>query len=84
MARYVRKLDPKLQAMSDAAPEFTFEEAGVEPSGIIVARGRDEVQKFLKEKGMVVDEWYQEAEKPIKTAKKRVLSGKTNRCASNK
>jgi hypothetical protein len=76
----IHKLDPKLQAKIDAVPKFTFEEAGVEPSGKIVARNRDEFQKFLKEMGVVVDE----TEKPRKTAKKRISSGKARRCTVNK
>ena len=41
------KLTPKLKAMLDAAPEFTFEEMGIKP-GKVLARGPAEIEKYLK------------------------------------
>ena len=42
------KLKPEVQAMLESAPEFTFEEMGVCPSGKVIARSYDELIEYLK------------------------------------
>lgn len=45
---YVEKNNEKLQAMYDAAPEFTEEEVGVKP-GKFIARGFAAFQEYLRQ-----------------------------------
>ena len=41
------KLKPEVQAMLEAAPEFTLEEMGVKP-GKTIARGLAEFEEYIK------------------------------------
>ena len=50
--KYGRKSDAEIKAMVETAPEYSFKEMGLNPlKGKPIARGFEEFQEYLKEKG---------------------------------